>query len=158
MCVRRLKATLERLQRLTQLYVDSLLLVFSERAQSIGAALDLESERVQVTAGDNPLSLSHGDSGRCWLRLQLGFGRTWQVFSEAEIRASVVFQLSELVNTLLKASRIAIGGSEWDALVAGGASLWHLNMHYKWIRFMCQNPLRQQIHACRASKRKATGS
>ena len=45
----------------------------------------------------------------------------WQVFSEAEIRASVVFQLSELVNTLLKASRTAIGGSEWDALVAGDA-------------------------------------
>ena len=50
MLVHRLKATLERLQRLTQLYVDSLLLVFSERAQCIGAALDLEPERVQVTA------------------------------------------------------------------------------------------------------------
>ncbi len=51
MCVHRLKATLERLQRLTQLYVDSLLLVFSERAQCIGAALGPEPERVQVTAG-----------------------------------------------------------------------------------------------------------
>ena len=42
-----------------------------------------------------------------------------QVFTEAEIRASVVFQLSELVNKLLKASRIAAGGADWDAMVAG---------------------------------------
>ena len=47
-CVHRLKATLERLQRMTQSYVDSLLLVFTERAESIGAALALEPERVQV--------------------------------------------------------------------------------------------------------------
>jgi len=42
-----------------------------------------------------------------------------QVFTEAEIRASVVFQLSKLVTVLLKAARMATGGGAWDALVAG---------------------------------------
>ncbi len=42
-----------------------------------------------------------------------------QVFTEAEIRASVVFQLSKLVTLLLKAARLATGGGAWDALVAG---------------------------------------
>ncbi len=42
-----------------------------------------------------------------------------QVFTEAEIRASVVFQLSKLVTLLLKAARINTGAGSWDALVAG---------------------------------------
>ncbi len=42
-----------------------------------------------------------------------------QVFTEAEIRASVVFQLSKLVTLLLKAARINTGAGAWDALVAG---------------------------------------
>lgn len=42
-----------------------------------------------------------------------------QVFTEAEVRASVVFQLSKLVTMLLKASRLCVGGAEWDAMVAG---------------------------------------
>ncbi len=43
----------------------------------------------------------------------------WQVFTEAEVRASVVFQLSGLLSTLLKAARQAADCDEWDALVAG---------------------------------------
>jgi phosphoglucan,water dikinase len=46
---------------------------------------------------------------------------TKQVFTEAEIRASVVFQLSKLVTLLLKAARLNTGGGAWDALVAGEA-------------------------------------
>lgn len=42
-----------------------------------------------------------------------------QVFTEAEVRASVVFQLSGLLSTLLKAARQAADCDEWDALVAG---------------------------------------
>jgi len=42
-----------------------------------------------------------------------------QVFAEAEIRASVVFQLSRLAALLLRAARLATGGAAWDALVAG---------------------------------------
>ena len=42
-----------------------------------------------------------------------------QVFTEAEVRASLVFQLSKLCSLLLKASRLATGGAAWDALVAG---------------------------------------
>ncbi len=42
-----------------------------------------------------------------------------QVFTEAEIRASVVFQLSKLVTLLLKAARLNTGAGAWDALVAG---------------------------------------
>ena len=43
-----------------------------------------------------------------------------QVFTEAEIRASVVFQLSKLVTLLLKAARLNTGAGAWDAIVAGG--------------------------------------
>ncbi len=46
-----------------------------------------------------------------------------QVFTEAEVRASVVFQLSKLCSLLLKGSRLASGGAEWDALVAGASPL-----------------------------------
>ena len=60
-----------------------------------------------------------------------------QVFTEAEVRASLVFQLSKLSSLLLKASRLASGGAEWDALVAGKFTLkaalhwpfWHA---YSW--------------------------
>jgi phosphoglucan,water dikinase len=44
-----------------------------------------------------------------------------QVFTEAEIRASVVFQLSKLATLAVKAARAASGGGPWDALVAGQA-------------------------------------
>ena len=42
-----------------------------------------------------------------------------QVFTEAEIRASVVFKLSKLVTLLLKAARLNTGAGAWDAIVAG---------------------------------------
>lgn len=42
-----------------------------------------------------------------------------QIFTEAEVRASLVFQVSKLCSCLLKAARIATGGAAWDALVAG---------------------------------------
>lgn len=42
-----------------------------------------------------------------------------QVFTEAEVRASLVFQLSKLCSFMLKASRLATGAAPWDALVAG---------------------------------------
>jgi len=41
------------------------------------------------------------------------------VFTEAEVRASLVFQVSKLCSFMLKAARIATGGAAWDALVAG---------------------------------------
>lgn len=47
----------------------------------------------------------------------------WQVFTEAEVRASLVFQLSKLCSLTLKAARLATGGAEWDALVAGSCTL-----------------------------------
>ena len=48
-----------------------------------------------------------------------------QVFTEAEIRASVVFQLSKLVTLLLKAARLNTGAGAWDALVAGQSNQMH---------------------------------
>ena len=42
-----------------------------------------------------------------------------QVFTEAEIRASCVFQLSKLATLLLKAVRLTTGDAAWDAIVAG---------------------------------------
>ena len=53
-----------------------------------------------------------------------------QVFTEAEIRASVVFQLSKLITLLLKAARLNCGGGAWDALVAGRAPFMLSNIVY----------------------------
>lgn len=44
----RLKASLERLQRLTQGYADAMLAIFPERTATLGSALGLEPERVTV--------------------------------------------------------------------------------------------------------------
>lgn len=41
------------------------------------------------------------------------------MFTEAEVRASVVFQASKLTQLLLKAARSCLGGAEWDAMVSG---------------------------------------
>ena len=46
-----------------------------------------------------------------------------QVFTEAEVRASLVFQVSKLCSFLLKATRLATGAAAWDALVSGGCNL-----------------------------------
>jgi len=43
------------------------------------------------------------------------------VFTEAEVRANVVFQLSKLAALLLRAARTAAGVSQWDGLVVGTA-------------------------------------
>ncbi|CAN4090771.1 unnamed protein product [Withania somnifera] len=46
---------------------------------------------------------------------------TVRTFTEAEIRAGVVFQVSKLATLLLKAVRRTIGSSGWDVLVPGDA-------------------------------------
>jgi hypothetical protein len=45
----RLKASLERLQRLTQGYADAMIGIFPSRASQLGKALGLEEERVSVS-------------------------------------------------------------------------------------------------------------
>ena len=45
-----------------------------------------------------------------------------QVFTEAEVRASLVFHLSNLVTLLLAGARQAAQGTAWDPMVAGEAS------------------------------------
>ncbi len=45
----RLKASLERLQRLTQSYADAMIQIFPERASQLGQALGLDQERVTVS-------------------------------------------------------------------------------------------------------------
>ena len=47
----RLKASLERVQRLTQEVTDALLATFPERTLKLGAALGLDDERVKVHMG-----------------------------------------------------------------------------------------------------------
>ncbi|TVU50595.1 hypothetical protein EJB05_01972 [Eragrostis curvula] len=42
-----------------------------------------------------------------------------RTFTEAEIRAGVIFQVSKLCTVLLKASRAVLGSSVWDVLVPG---------------------------------------
>ena len=45
----RLKASLERLQRLTQSYADAMIRIFPERASQLGRALGLDQDRVTVS-------------------------------------------------------------------------------------------------------------
>ncbi|KAH9305067.1 hypothetical protein KI387_009471 [Taxus chinensis] len=57
-------------------------------------------------------------------KLGNGFGipeNTMRTYTEAEIRASVVFQVSKLCSLLLKAVRSLSGGHGWDTLVPGKA-------------------------------------
>lgn len=84
----RLKATLERAQRLTQSYTDGLLGVLPPMAEAVGGGLGIRQEQILV-------------------------------FTEAEVRASVVFQLSGLLSVLQGAARIAAGSDAWDAIVGG---------------------------------------
>ncbi|XAR58188.1 Phosphoglucan, water dikinase [Bertholletia excelsa] len=45
-----------------------------------------------------------------------------RTYTEAEIRASVVFQVSKLCTLLLRAVRTSVGSQGWDVLVSGAAS------------------------------------
>ena len=84
----RMRATLERLQRLASNFCDAILEVFATNAQVMGKALGVSGHHVSV-------------------------------YSESEIRANVVFQVSKLTSFLLKAARHAAGQTAWDTLVPG---------------------------------------
>eukprot|EP00878_Enallax_costatus_P003846 GHUV01004062.1.p1 GENE.GHUV01004062.1~~GHUV01004062.1.p1 ORF type:complete len:1053 (+),score=249.89 GHUV01004062.1:1558-4716(+) len=86
----RLKASLERLQRLTEAYSELMLDLLPPVAQALGNALGVEAYVIQT-------------------------------FTEAEIRANVVFQVSKMTTLLLRACRAAAGASSWDPLVPGTA-------------------------------------
>lgn len=87
----RLKATLERVQRLTASFADAQLDAFAERASKLGGSLGIPRE-VQ------------------------------NVFTEAEIRANVAFQLSKLNTDLLQACREQLGMGDYDGIVFGEAT------------------------------------
>ena len=61
------------------------------------------------------------------------------------MRASLMFQLSKLCSLLLKAARLATGGAEWDALVAGAipllpsksGGLWHRQIILRYTLRQC---------------------
>lgn len=84
----RMRASLERLQRLCSQFCDSILDAFVDNVQNLGKALGVSGHHVTV-------------------------------YSESEIRANVVFQVSKLTSFLLKASRQAAGQSAWDIIVPG---------------------------------------
>ncbi|GAB4819879.1 hypothetical protein N2152v2_006925 [Parachlorella kessleri] len=87
----RLRATLLRLQRLTETYCAVLVEAYAQRAKQLGTALGLDPYLVTV-------------------------------FPEAEIRASVVFQLSKLCTMLLRATGMVAGGlDDWEVIVGGEA-------------------------------------
>lgn len=73
-----------------------------------------------------------------------------QVFTEAEVRASLVFQVSKLCSFMLKAARIATGGAAWDALVAGRPLLC-----VPCLAFVCSDMLKA---ACMATRGSAWGA
>lgn len=99
---RRLRATLDRAQRVCAAYTDALLLVLPPAARRMGPALGVPEHAIAT-------------------------------FAEAEVRASVAFQLSRLLALLQRAARVAVaaggggGGassafvSEWEPIVAGTA-------------------------------------
>lgn len=86
----RLKASLERVQRLTDSFADAQLDTFARRASQLGGGLDI-SQEVQ------------------------------DVFTEAEIRANVTFQLSRLNTDLLQVCREQLGMGDYDGIVFGEA-------------------------------------
>lgn len=87
----RLVSAMERTRRVAERYTDTLLGLYVERSQALGAALGIPDHIIQT-------------------------------FSEAEVRASLVFQLSKIVSLVLKEAREALGVDAWDALVLGSCS------------------------------------
>lgn len=53
---RRLKATLERVQRLAHSYTDQLLAVYPDRVQALGQGLGMDQERLKVSAAAETVS------------------------------------------------------------------------------------------------------
>jgi phosphoglucan,water dikinase len=95
----RLRATLDRAQRVCAAYTDALLAVLPPAARRMGPALGVPEHAIAT-------------------------------FAEAEVRASVAFQLSRLLAVLQRAARVAASGggggvfaavSEWEPIVAGTA-------------------------------------
>ena len=64
-CICRLKASLQRVQRLTQGFTDGLLSLFPTRADALGAALGIQPERIQVCicVKSSLSSTGYGSSG-----------------------------------------------------------------------------------------------
>ncbi|KAH6785737.1 hypothetical protein C2S51_038192 [Perilla frutescens var. frutescens] len=88
----RLKATLERAERLTEEYSEALFNIFpEEKVQTLGEAFGILENSVKT-------------------------------YAEAEIRADVIFQVSYLCTLLLKAVREIVNARGWDILVPGNAS------------------------------------
>lgn len=162
---RRLKATLQRLRRLTEKYSQMMLDAYAERAAIMGKALGLETERylggwggrdAAVKAGQQLSAHTEKQTLRqtCTVAVQAllcspeiwllpghsGFTPSWHsscahplasarshslgglllpaaVFTEAEIRASLVFQLSKLSSLLIKVGRSAAGVPLWPGHV-----------------------------------------
>ena len=79
------------------------------------------AERARRAAEDHCQLLSDLFDGRASaLGNALGIDRhTVDVFTEGQIRASVVFQSAKLASHLLRAARAATGEAGWDCLVAG---------------------------------------
>ena len=86
----RLKATLERAERLAEGYTDQVLSLFPGRVTSLGRSLGVAAHAITV-------------------------------FCEGDIRGNVVFQLSKLVEMVLKGVRTALGLSPWESVVPGEA-------------------------------------
>ncbi|UCG11121.1 MAG: TIM barrel protein [Deltaproteobacteria bacterium] len=89
----RLKAILDRCQRLADAYCDRILAWLPEKVQRLGQALGVARE-------------------------------TLKVFSEADIRSHLVFQLSKLCSLLLTPIRALAAFPPWTAIVPGKVSGW----------------------------------
>ncbi len=86
----RLKAALDRSERMTAEFSERVLNLYCEQAEKLGRALGVAEHAIRT-------------------------------FSEGELRGHLIFQLSKLVNALIKRIRILASLSPWDIVVAGTA-------------------------------------
>ncbi|MCO5613028.1 hypothetical protein L7F22_067302 [Adiantum nelumboides] len=109
----RLKATIERARRLSESFSDTLLQLYPANvALPVTPALSLAPCPAALK-----LHLFGEKLGKAFAIPE----NTIRCYAEAEIRASVVFQLSKLCSLLLKAARSVAGEEGWDPLVPGVA-------------------------------------
>ena len=91
------------MRRVCEAYCQALLDVLADRSMKLGAALGLDPEHASgMCAGCSPGILPPRALRLCWPPPHACAPALVAVFTEAEVRASVVFQLSKLTSLLLK--------------------------------------------------------
>ncbi|CAI5967224.1 unnamed protein product [Closterium sp. NIES-64] len=116
----RLKASLDRMRRLTEAFTETTLELFFEPSQKLGHALGIEENAVRTFAEAEIRSSPHQcgvSAGEAHLSAV-----ACDAISAGCLRAgTVVFQLAKLTSLLLRVMRSVLGAEGWDVLVPGTA-------------------------------------